>query len=55
MVADDLLEPDGHSGDPDGDPAGVDPDHWPDPDYRELVVFPDRTWPGERRWRTRPG
>jgi hypothetical protein len=31
---DDLLE--GHAGDPDADPAAVDPDHTPDPDYREL-------------------
>ncbi|HEY7414788.1 MAG TPA: hypothetical protein VH593_06325 [Ktedonobacteraceae bacterium] len=30
---DDLLE--GHAGDPDADPAAVDPDHTPDPDYRE--------------------
>lgn len=32
-LLDDFL--DGHSGDPGADPAAVDPDHIPNPGYRE--------------------
>lgn len=37
---DDLLEPPDHSGDPDADPAAVDPDHTPDRSYRERPERP---------------
>lgn len=49
-AVDDFLEPRDHSGDPDADPAAVDPEHEPDPEYRELDAFPDRRWRGPRRW-----
>jgi predicted dithiol-disulfide oxidoreductase (DUF899 family) len=36
---DDTLEPPGHAGDPDAEPAAVDPDHTPDPEARGDGCF----------------